>query len=191
MLFRSCLLVLLTSYQINCVIDKYFNVDAYVPAGGLGLAALNGYLYAAGGHDSPGQGKQSTASNGNRFSCCERYDPLADQWTMIAPVSRAKDAIGLCVLGDHLYCVGGYDGQQHLRDVEAYDSQSESWCKVGVLTVGRAGACVTHVSYDALPLARSFSTLSLHCGSSPKLEARHSARMSASYSEPRFRSENS
>ena len=58
-----------------------------------------------------------------------------------------------------------------------------------MLTVGRAGACVVHVSYDALPIARSLSTLSLHVASSPKLEHRPNTRMCMSYSEPRFHSE--
>lgn len=60
--------------------------------------------------------------------------------------------------------------------------------QVSMLTVGRAGASVVHVSYDALPIARSLSTLSLHVASSPKLEHRTNARMCMSYSEPRFHS---
>ena len=62
--------------------------------------------------------------------CFIRYDPLSDQWTVIASLSGPKDAVGLCVLGDKLYCVGGYDGQKHLRDVECYDSSDDTWNKV-------------------------------------------------------------
>lgn len=59
-----------------------------------------------------------------------RYDPLTDQWSMIGQLSKPKDAIGLCLLGDKLYCVGGYDGTQHLKDVESYDSEDDKWTKV-------------------------------------------------------------
>lgn len=59
-----------------------------------------------------------------------RYDPLSDQWTMISHLSVPKDAVGVCVLGDKLYCVGGYDGQKHLRDVESYNTAEDKWTKV-------------------------------------------------------------
>lgn len=57
---------------------------------------------------------------------------MSDQWSMIAPLSGPRDAVGLCVLGDKLYCIGGYDGQRHLREVECYDPSVDSWGKVGV-----------------------------------------------------------
>ena len=59
-----------------------------------------------------------------------RYDPKTDQWTMIAPMSTPRDAVGVCLLGDRLYAVGGYDGQQYLHDVECYDPVTNEWTKV-------------------------------------------------------------
>ena len=59
-----------------------------------------------------------------------RYDPTCDQWTMISPISSPRDAVGLCVLGDKIFAVGGYDGQQYLQDVECYDPVNNEWDKV-------------------------------------------------------------
>ena len=39
--------------------------------------------------------------------------------------------MGLCPLGDKLFAVGGYDGQQYLNDVECYDPITNEWVKVG------------------------------------------------------------
>lgn len=39
----------------------------------------------------------------------------------------------MCLLGDKLYAVGGYDGQQYLNDVESYDAQNNEWTKVRYL----------------------------------------------------------
>ncbi|XP_052834023.1 kelch-like protein 5 [Octopus bimaculoides] len=75
-----------------------------------------------------------------------RYDPKTDQWTMIAAMSTPRDAVGVCLLGDRLYAVGGYDGQQYLHDVECYDPVTNEWSKAAPLCTGRAGACVVHVS---------------------------------------------
>lgn len=61
-----------------------------------------------------------------------RYDPKTDTWTMVAPMSVPRDAVGVCVLGDRLIAVGGYDGQQYLTLVEAYDPHSNEWEPVSV-----------------------------------------------------------
>ncbi|XP_071088582.1 kelch-like protein 5 isoform X3 [Haliotis cracherodii] len=108
--------------------------------GGVGVATCNGFLYAVGGHEAP-----ATNPTCSRFECAERYDPKTDQWTMISPMSSPRDAVGLCPLGDKLFAVGGYDGQQYLNDVESYDPITNEWTKVASLCTGRAGACVVHV----------------------------------------------
>ncbi|KAJ7411356.1 hypothetical protein WISP_102984 [Willisornis vidua] len=56
-----------------------------------------------------------------------RYDPKTDTWTMVAPLSMPRDAVGVCLLGDKLYAVGGYDGQTYLNTMEAYDPQTNEW----------------------------------------------------------------
>lgn len=51
----------------------------------------------------------------------------------MAPISSPRDAVGVCVLGDRLYAVGGYDGQHYLNEVESYDAQNNDWTKVGTI----------------------------------------------------------
>ncbi|XP_024873439.1 kelch-like protein 5 [Temnothorax curvispinosus] len=107
---------------------------------GVGVGVVNGCLYALGGNDS-------SASNPNfsRFDCVERYDPKTDTWTMVAPMSVPRSEVGVCVLGDRLMAVGGYDGQQCLTLVEAYDPHLNEWEPVAPLKTGRAGLCVAVV----------------------------------------------
>ncbi|XP_054845840.1 kelch-like protein 5 isoform X3 [Eublepharis macularius] len=107
--------------------------------GGVGVTTWNGFLYAIGGHDAP-------ASLTSRLSdCVERYDPKTDMWTAVASMSIGRDAVGVCLLGDKLYAVGGYDGQTYLNTVESYDPQTNEWTQVAPLCLGRAGACVVTV----------------------------------------------
>ncbi|XP_014207019.1 kelch-like protein 5 [Copidosoma floridanum] len=105
--------------------------------GGVAVAVMNGCLYALGGHDAP-----SSNPHASRFDCVERYDPKTDTWTTVASMSIARDAIGVTVLGDKLLAVGGYDGQQYLSLVEAYDPLLNEWHQVTPLNSGRAGPCV-------------------------------------------------
>ncbi|MGH0157160.1 UNVERIFIED_CONTAM: hypothetical protein FKN15_033128 [Acipenser sinensis] len=90
--------------------------------GGVGVATWNGFLYAIGGHDAPASSLTSRLSD-----CVERYDPKTDVWTAVCPMSISRDAVGVCLLGDRLYAVGGYDRQVYLNTVEAYDPQTNEW----------------------------------------------------------------
>uniref|UniRef100_A0A670XWJ0 Uncharacterized protein n=1 Tax=Pseudonaja textilis TaxID=8673 RepID=A0A670XWJ0_PSETE len=45
-------------------------------------------------------------------------------------MSISRDAVGVCLLGDKLYAVGGYDGQAYLNTVESYDPQINEWTQV-------------------------------------------------------------
>uniref|UniRef100_A0A8C9VCP6 Kelch-like family member 4 n=1 Tax=Scleropages formosus TaxID=113540 RepID=A0A8C9VCP6_SCLFO len=108
--------------------------------GGVGVATYNGFLYAVGGHDAPASNHCSRLSD-----CVERYDPKTDTWTTVAPLSVPRDAVGVCLLGDRLYAVGGYDGQTYLNTVESYDAQNNEWTEEVPLNIGRAGACVVVV----------------------------------------------
>ena len=64
-----------------------------------------------------------------------RYDPKTDTWTLVASIASPRDAVGVCVLGDKLFAVGGYDGQQYLNDVESYEPQANEWVKVSMIRV--------------------------------------------------------
>ncbi|XP_040274905.1 kelch-like protein 5 isoform X1 [Bufo bufo] len=108
--------------------------------GGVGVATWNGFLYAIGGHDAPASNLACRLSD-----CVERYDPKTDTWTSVASMSISRDAVGVCLLGDKLYAVGGYNGQSYLTNVEAYDPQTNEWTQVAPLCLGRAGACVVTV----------------------------------------------
>ncbi|XP_064184218.1 kelch-like protein 4 isoform X1 [Anguilla rostrata] len=108
--------------------------------GGVGVATYNSFLYAVGGHDAPASNHCSRLSD-----CVERYDPKTDTWTTVSSLSVPRDAVGVCLLGDRLYAVGGYDGQSYLNSVESYDAQNNEWTEEVPLNIGRAGACVVVV----------------------------------------------
>lgn len=69
-------------------------------------------------------------------------------WTAVAPMSLSRDAVGVCLLGDRLYAVGGYDGQVYLNTVEAYDPQTNEWTQVNAYSL-----CLS-ISLTSFPLCR-------------------------------------
>jgi len=77
----------------------------------------------------------------------EKYDPYSDDWEEVSPMTRPRCGVGVTILGDSLYAVGGHDGQQYLKSAERYDIPSEKWhtdvadmqserTSVGVVSVG-------------------------------------------------------
>ncbi|MBZ3877958.1 Kelch-like protein 5 [Sciurus carolinensis] len=73
---------------------------------GIGVTTWNVLLYAIGGHNVPAPNLTSGLSN-----YVETYDPKTDMWTAVASMSISRDAVGVCLLGDKLYALGGYDGE--------------------------------------------------------------------------------
>uniref|UniRef100_A0A8C5U902 BTB domain-containing protein n=1 Tax=Malurus cyaneus samueli TaxID=2593467 RepID=A0A8C5U902_9PASS len=73
----------------------------------LGVAALHGLLYAAGGYDGA-----------SCLNSAERYDPLTGTWTSIAAMSTRRRYVRVATLEGNLYAVGGYDSSSHLATVE-------------------------------------------------------------------------
>lgn len=69
-----------------------------------GLASIGTEMYLVGG-----------SRKWIRLSDCEMYSPIADTWEMMAPMSIARSNIGLVVLEEYLYAVGGYDGDTPTR----------------------------------------------------------------------------
>lgn len=56
--------------------------------------------------------------SGDAISSVERYDPQANEWRMVAPMSKRRCGVGVAVLNDLLYAVGGHDGQSYLNSIE-------------------------------------------------------------------------
>lgn len=47
--------------------------------------------------------------SGDAISSVERYDPQTNEWRMVSPMSKRRCGVGVAVLTDLLYAVGGHD----------------------------------------------------------------------------------
>jgi N-acetylneuraminic acid mutarotase len=83
---------------------------------GLGVAVVNGKIYAIGG------------SNGSLLDVVEEYDPATDTWTTKNPMPTARYDVGIAVVDDKVYVIGGntrYDSW--ITSNEVYDPVTDSW----------------------------------------------------------------
>jgi len=88
------------------------------------VISCNEVLYAIGGHESSPINK-----NIIRHDDGERYDPKCNQWTLITSFSRPKEGLGIAVVNNKLYIVGGFD-DKILNEMEKYDIETDKWEKV-------------------------------------------------------------
>ena len=56
--------------------------------------------------------------SGDAIASVERFDPQSADWKMVAPMSKRRCGVGVAVLNDLLYAVGGHDGQSYLNSIE-------------------------------------------------------------------------
>ncbi|XP_077160551.1 kelch-like protein 18 isoform X2 [Paroedura picta] len=90
--------------------------------------STTGLIYAVGGLNSAG----------DSLNVVEVFDPIANHWTQCQPMTTARSRVGVAVLNELLYAIGGYDGQLRLSTVEVYNPESDSWSKVGSMNSKRS-----------------------------------------------------
>ena len=51
----------------------------------------------------------------------DEYDPVKDKWTSVATMDARRSTLGVAVLNDRIYAVGGFDGSTGLNTAEVLD----------------------------------------------------------------------
>ena len=60
----------------------------------------------------------------------EIYNPKTNGWTNGLSMATSRSCLGIAVLHNLLYAIGGYDGTTCLSSVERYDPLSNQWTSV-------------------------------------------------------------
>ena len=63
------------------------------------------------------------------------FDPVIRRWRDAEAMSMLRSRVGVAVMQNRLYAIGGYNGQERLNTVEVFDAQTGRWSKV------RGGSC--------------------------------------------------
>lgn len=151
--FFPFVLVLLVALSISSVIDLRVNsqaigntitsVDVWkeeapmqIARSSLGVAVVNGKIYAIGGCTNTGY----TAVN--ITNATEEYDPTTNRWTFKAPMPYPRYQFGTAIIGDEIYCIGGAGYSTNSSEIwtgtnQVYDTATDIWeTKAPVPTIG-------------------------------------------------------
>ncbi len=122
-----------TGAPCDCWTNKAFMPT---PRYSLGVADLNGTLYAVGGYQ--GFGRYPAA--------VEAYDPASDTWTTRASLPTPRSGLGAAVVDGILYAVGGFvSGSGVVGTVEAYDPATDTWTTKAAMPTARTNLGVAAI----------------------------------------------
>ena len=95
---------------------------------GVGVAALDGFLYATGGRD----GDHRT------LKLVEKYDPEKNTWMEVAPMNTGRRWHAVVAFNNFLYAIGGRNDHEIIATVERYDPRENKWTEVVSMSQRRA-----------------------------------------------------
>jgi parallel beta-helix repeat protein len=95
----------------------------------LGVAVVNGKIYAIGGDDIYLSGNCLTAYGyyGKVLNTTEEYNPAADMWAFKASMPTPRCSFGVAVYQNKIYCIGGRTSDGVTGVNEVYDPATDTW----------------------------------------------------------------
>ena len=98
----------------------------------LGVATVNGKIYAIGGSTESGfipnaHGSQVYDIKSNDVGTNEEYDPATNTWTYKASMPTPRLAFGIAVYNNKIYCIGGQSNHTYTGANEVYDPATNIW----------------------------------------------------------------
>jgi N-acetylneuraminic acid mutarotase len=116
--------------------------------GSVGVAALNGKVYAIGGRTPAGD---TVATN-------EVYDPANNTWTALAPLPKARDHMAVVAAEGKIHAIGGRfmssADRTDLHDI--YDPATNTWTSGPPLPTARSGLAYAYYKGMAIVLGGEF-----------------------------------
>lgn len=141
------LLILLTSFSlvlatlavpsVMAVEDSWVSKTSMNKARAyLGVAVVDGKIYAIGGDQGPltGNAMNAVGMTHDTTNVTEEYDPILDEWTLKSSMPTARARFGCAVYQNKIYCIGGYSSTLstttnyfNLDANEVYDPVTDTW----------------------------------------------------------------
>jgi N-acetylneuraminic acid mutarotase len=105
------------------------------PRSGLGVAAVDGKIYAIGGSKANGSVTSSPPQliiTNERFvdgfvGTNEEYDPTTDSWTCRESMPTARIGFATAVYQEKIYCMGGRTSYGYSAANEVYNPKTDTW----------------------------------------------------------------
>lgn len=101
----------------------------------VGLASLDGILYAIGGECESHDGTMYLDS-------CEQFNPYKNEWERVCSMAHQRSFVGVVAHDRYVYAIGGEDMTASFNYVECYDPEKDEWLSLPDMRLNRSGAGV-------------------------------------------------
>jgi len=103
-----------------------------MPRSGLACCVIQGLVYVIGG-------RNNTLESSLDLATCERYNPMSNQWDACKSMSVPRNRVGVGVIDNEMYAVGGSKGTDHQNTVEKYSPTEDAWQTCASMKTSRIG----------------------------------------------------
>jgi N-acetylneuraminic acid mutarotase len=116
----------------------------HVARSSLGVAVVDGQIYAIGGLTDPPSWIVCTGAN-------EKYNPQTDQWTPKASMPTPRASFATAVYNGKIYCIGGTSGAKNSQIGtsglnEVYDPATDQWTTKASMPTPRVGVTASTIN---------------------------------------------
>jgi len=131
-----CLVISIFSFPlVSAVEDSWTTLEPLQQArGGLGIASVNGKIYAIGGCAESGFWPNVSPSEffGNQdirgfVGTNEEYDPIKNNWVFRKQMPTPRGVFAIAVVENKIFCIGGKTNEGVTGANEVYDPETDSW----------------------------------------------------------------
>jgi N-acetylneuraminic acid mutarotase len=138
-LTASCIVIAKPAFSSVAVAEDSWISKApmHEARSGVGVAVVNGKIYAIGGSTQSGQWPNI---RGGTVGTNEEYDPATDTWTFKVPLPTPRHVFATAVCQNKIYCIGGYTSNGTVTGVnEVYDPATDTWENKAPMPTARIG----------------------------------------------------
>jgi hypothetical protein len=146
-LVASCLVVAKPAFSsVEDAEDSWVSkAPMHEARSGLGVAVVNGKIYAIGGVNSsgfvpssPGSAVYAGTTPVTVTSTNEEYDPATDTWVTKAAMPNPRAVFAIAVYQNKIYCIGGKTNDSYTAINEVYNPSTNTWETKTPLPAARA-----------------------------------------------------
>ena len=99
-----------------------------IARGGLGVAEVDGKIYAIGGSNATAVVVIGEVFSGGVVGTNEVYDPATGNWTLRTPMPTPREFFAIATCRNKIYCIGGLTSSGQVTGVnEVYDPATDTW----------------------------------------------------------------
>nr|XP_011431859.2 kelch-like ECH-associated protein 1 [Crassostrea gigas]XP_011431860.2 kelch-like ECH-associated protein 1 [Crassostrea gigas]XP_011431861.2 kelch-like ECH-associated protein 1 [Crassostrea gigas]XP_011431862.2 kelch-like ECH-associated protein 1 [Crassostrea gigas]XP_011431863.2 kelch-like ECH-associated protein 1 [Crassostrea gigas]XP_011431865.2 kelch-like ECH-associated protein 1 [Crassostrea gigas]XP_034312562.1 kelch-like ECH-associated protein 1 [Crassostrea gigas]XP_034312563.1 kel len=109
------------------------------PRSGLCCCIVKGSFYCVGGRNNSPDGNMDS-------NALDVFDPIRNIWLSRSPMTVPRNRVGIGVIDNMIYAVGGSQGQQHHASLERYDPDLDRWTMLASMATKRIGVGVAVVN---------------------------------------------